>query len=227
MDTSGDFYLHAALSQKAQIALHVARLKKGEKSSTKLTREELINFRNRIALKSIGVSDTPGTQIRYISHKYPPSVASFSALTKIFTQDLRLETNHRGHYMVLRTITPPTKAAGIVTVAEDENGECELVQFPVFDTDQAIIPNFLSESQVFIVKEPFYKSNTTGELETGTSVCVDHISDIIFLRPNDIRIPPKWQDQGHDLKTDKTAVNWKEEGNRLYGDGRLREAIEW
>lgn len=106
-----------------------------------------------------------------------------------------------------------------MNAVEDENGGCDLIQ--LYNMDETRDPRkILPEGQVLIVKEPFYKSNVTG----GTSIRVDHVSDVIFLTPGDNRVPTKWQPR---ITVDKTAMEWKEEGNTLFRDGEFHEAIEW
>lgn len=107
-----------------------------------------------------------------------------------------------------------------MNAVEDENGGCDLIQ--LYNMDEARDPReILPEGQVLIVKEPFYKSNVTG----GTSVRVDHVSDVIFLGPGDDRVPPKWRPRI--TPANKTAMDWKEEGNTLLRGGEFRKAIEW
>lgn len=107
-----------------------------------------------------------------------------------------------------------------MNAVEDENGGCDLIQ--LYNTDETRDPRkILPEGQVLIVKEPFYKSNVAG----GTSVRVDHVSDVIFLSPGDDRIPPKWQPCI--TPVNKTAMDWKEEGNALLRGSEFHKAIEW
>lgn len=107
-----------------------------------------------------------------------------------------------------------------MNAVEDENGGCDFIQ--LYNMDQNRDPRkILPEGQVLIVKEPFYKANITG----GTSIRVDHVSDVMFLSADDSRVPLKWQSRI--TSVDKTAADWKEEGNVSFRDGQFTEAIEW
>lgn len=107
-----------------------------------------------------------------------------------------------------------------MNAVEDENGGCDLVQ--LYNMDETRDPRkILPKGQVFIVKEPFYKLNIAG----GTSIRVDHVSDVIFLSPDDNRVPLKWQPRI--TPANKTTMDWKEEGNTLFRNGEFHEAIEW
>lgn len=193
---------------------------KGQKPLTRVSREELARNQLIFEYRPSGPNSGPNLQISYISHKYPPSVAPLSTLTKTYINDLYLETNHRGSYVLLRTIGPPSKSGAVMNAVEDENGGCDLVQ--LYNMDEARDPRkILPEGQVLIVKEPFYKSNIAG----GTSIRVDHVSDVIFLSPDDNQVPLKWQSRI--IPVNKTAMDWKEEGNTLFRDGEFHEAIEW
>lgn len=219
---SNDTY-YLSLLKNAQITLQSANRMKGQKPLTRFSREELAKNQLVFEYKPSGSNSGPKqaqATISYISHKYSPSVAPLSTLTKTYINDLCLETNHRGSYVLLRTIGPPSKSVAVMNAVEDENGGCDLVQ--LYNTDEARDPRkILPKGQVFIVKEPFYKLNIAG----GTSIRVDHVSDVIFLSPDDNRVPLKWQTRI--TPVNKTTMDWKEEGNTLFRDGEFHEAIEW
>lgn len=222
LDLSND-NRYLSLLRNAQTGLQAANRKKGKKPAIKMTRGELSRDQLIFQYKP-DIANNQSNQyqlnISYISHKYPPSVAPLSALVKTYINDLRLETNHRGSYVLLRTIGPPSKMGAVMNAVEDENGGCDLIQ--LYNTDEDRDPRkILPEGQVLIVKEPFYKENTTK----GTSIRVDHVSDVIFLNAGDSRIPLKWQPRI--TPVDKTAADWKEEGNNLFRSGEFHEAIEW
>jgi hypothetical protein len=167
-----------------------------------------------------GTQTFDDVQVTYIFHRFPPSVAPLKSLKKTYIDNLLLETNHRGEYVVLRTITPSTRLTAVMSAVENETGACDHLQ--IYNMNRDLHPKkILPEGQVVIIKEPFYKMN----LNRGTGIRVDHVSDVIFLDPNDDRIPIKWQPS---VKSPgKTPVDWKEEGNTYYKSKKFYEAIEW
>lgn len=220
-DLSNDAY-YLSLLKNAQITLQSANRMKGQKPLARASREELARNQLVFEYKPSGSNSGPNqaqVSISYISHKYPPSVAPLSTLAKTYINNLCLETNHRGSYVLLRTIGPPSKSGAVMNAVEDEHGGCDLIQ--LYNMDEARDPRkILPEGQVLIVKEPFYKLNMTK----GTSIRVDHVSDVIFLSPGDNRVPLKWQPRTAPVKT---SMDWKEEGNTLFRNGEFHEAIEW
>lgn len=219
-----DLSYDARLIQQLGIAkgvLRAASLKKGQKPVTRPSRQQLIRdqymYQPRAGTPDINLSQI---HISYIAHRFPPSVTPISALKKTYINDLLLETNHRGSYILLRTIAPPTRMTAVMSAVEDEKGGCEFVQLYNMNTKRDR-RKILPEGQILIIKEPFYKSNATG----GTGIRVDHVSDVIFLSPGDSLIPMKWQPRVQSL--DKTAMDWKEEGNALFRRKEYYEAIEW
>jgi len=76
----------------------------------------------------------------------------------------------------------------VTTIAEDENGEVELVE--IYNQDGHRSPaSIMPEGQVFIVKEPYFKTASDG----AASIRVDDVSDVIFLEGEDDRIPENWR----------------------------------
>lgn len=123
-----------------------------------------------------------------ISETYPPSTQSLSTLSKIMINDLRLETHHRGRYLLVRAATPPDKVIAIMNIVEDEDGEVVLLQ--VYNQDESgDFNHVVPYGTVCVVKEPYFK--TTGD--GGDGLRVDHVSDIVFLNPLDARIPREWR----------------------------------
>jgi len=225
--TWADQWLH--YFERSERILKEAEARKGQKPLDKPSRSEYISQHNFLNNKThtwgrgrgyqreeytVGLS----TNITYNEH--PPCIVPFATLKKTFLDDLRLELAHRGSYMILRAVVNPNKYVSVTTVAEDENGEVELVQ--VYNQDEHRSPeSIIPEGQVFIVKEPYFKTTSGG----GTSIRVDHVSDIIFLDGEDERIPEKWRPRIRLLA--RRSLDWKEDGNRFYRGKQYFEAAQW
>ncbi len=98
--------------------------------------------------------------------------------------DLKGETHHRGQGLVVRTIAPPYRGAGTVTVVEDEYGNAD--KLAIYNQSEASILSNLPEGCIVAVKEPYYQHN--GD-DSDYMICVDHPSDVIMLRFNDPHHP--------------------------------------
>jgi len=211
---------------RAEEIFKAAEARKGQKPINKPSRFQYIFQHNlqdeaqrktRVAGSDEGMT-TISINIAYNEH--PPCTIPFATLEKRFLDDLRLEIAHRGSYLILRAVVNPIKYVSMTTVAEDENGEVELVQ--VYNQDERRSPaSIMPEGQVFIVKEPYFKGNAGG----GTSIRIDHVSDIIFLDSEDDRIPEKWRPRIRQLET--RPLDWKDDGNRLYKEKQYFEAAQW
>ncbi|RPA91718.1 hypothetical protein L873DRAFT_1712802 [Choiromyces venosus 120613-1] len=206
---------------RAEIILKAAEGRKGQKPLFKPSRATAIYAHNacssRTQSRAAGTT-LIATNIAYNEH--PPCITPFDALEKKYLDDLWLELAHRGSYVILRAVVNPNKYVSISIIAEDENGEVELVQ--IYNQDDRRLPvSIVPEGQVFIVKEPFFKTTSGG----GTSIRVDHVSDIVFLDGEDERIPEKWRPRLRLLA--RRPLDWKEDGNRFYGGKQYFEAAQW
>jgi hypothetical protein len=160
----------------------------------------------------------PALRWTFISEVYLPSAVSSRSLTPLSIRDLRLETHHRGKYLLLRTVTPPSKITGILTVVEDERGDGELLQ--LYNQDERVDPaDIIPINTVCLIKEPYYKKTSGG----GYAIRVDHVSDLIFPTPLDSRIPLKWRNSQAQTWT---AEDWKEHGNAAVRAGNFVKARE-
>jgi len=209
--------------KRAEEILKGTETRKGQKPIHKLSRSQLI-FQHKNAQTRVRGGRPEGVKLRIsfniTYNEHPPCTIPFATLEKRFIGDLRLEIAHRGSYLMLRAVVNPIKYVSITTVAEDENGEVELVQ--VYNQDDRRSPaSIMPEGQVFIVKEPYFKETAGG----GTGIRVDHISDIILLDGEDERIPEKWRPRIRQLET--RLLDWKDDGNRFYKEKQYFEAAQW
>ncbi len=74
---------------------------------------------------------------------------------------------------------------------------------------------------VVVIKEPYFKQTSDG----GYGVRIDHVGDILWLRPGDERIPGQWSPRLIDL--DENALEWKKEGNYAVEKKEYWRAISW
>lgn len=110
---------------------------------------------------------------------YPPCITKVDELKQIKIQDLQLETHHRGVYLLLRCITPPSRMTAIMVLVEDKNEDVAMLQM-YQQEDAKIRPaaEIANTGTVLLVKKPYYKVMGDGEY----GLRVDHLSDVVQLR---------------------------------------------
>ena len=134
--------------------------------------------------------------------------------------DLRLETWHKGFYLICQTIEPPNALDSVVTLVQDKVGGVEVVGVRFLDD----YSQFLASGSIIIIKEPFYK--TLGD---SALIRVDSPSNIIKVYRDDglynkfcinkvewKHIANEYNDRVFDSPVPDTAEKWKFRGNQLY-----------
>ncbi|RGP80068.1 hypothetical protein FLONG3_1839 [Fusarium longipes] len=174
------------------------------------------------SLKTIPITQVP--------EPYPPCTLEEKDLKSIRISDMRLDTHHRGTKVLLHTLSAPDRNDAIMVIVEDEGDTAVLMKLYQQEDEKKVPCNsFLGNSEVFFVKEPFFKrsydNDSDGPLMVRSayySLRVDHPSDIIFLHKNDERIPQKWRDDI--LNIDKSSLEWRNEGNKSFRDKQWASA---
>lgn len=155
----------------------------------------------------------------FLGEAYPPCTSPLSSLTPIALRDLRLETQHRGRVLIVKTFCHPIRMTAIQNAVEDEFGDVELLA--IYNLPQTVALNeILPHGVIVAVKEPYYKRTADG----GTVVRVDHPSDFISLRPNDQIIPTRLAPRI--LEVNLSALSLKEEGNAAFKRGDWQLAVD-
>jgi len=193
---------------------------KGTQPPYKKPRSTIINgFLSSLRARTENYDTMPHHMLStFISDTYLPSAIPSKSLRRISIRDLRLETHHRGSYLLVRTVTPPSKMTGIMTVVEDEDHSVEFLQIYNLDEEQDF-RDIIPMNKICLIKEPYYKMTADG----GFALRVDHVSDLLFPNCLDNRIPLKWRD----LKVkDWTAEDWRNKGNTAVRTGNFIEARE-
>ena len=126
----------------------------------------------------------------FISPAYLPCTTLIIELIHIAIKDLQLETHHRGIYLLLQSITPPSHITAIIAIMEDENGDVIMLQLcQQEDKGNRIAIDIVNVDTILLIKEPYFKVIRDGKY----GLCVDHLSDIIYIKRDDARIPKTWQ----------------------------------
>ncbi|PYI35413.1 TPR domain protein [Aspergillus indologenus CBS 114.80] len=208
--------LNADLLQKHKLRFEFAQSHKGEEyPSTKHLRAELPQL-----FKVRGHHWTEGSIFSFpLSPAYAPCTTPLEHLTKVMVDNVKLETHHRGQYILLRTLTPTDFRVVVGAVTEDEAGNVIMLQLHNQETE-VFARGGLSEGTVLVVVEPYLHI-------PGISPCalrVDHPSDQRVLSDWDIMVPVQWRRQlvGPELG----AMQWKAKGNDAFNAGGYRRAID-
>ncbi|KAH8882509.1 hypothetical protein GQ53DRAFT_812008 [Thozetella sp. PMI_491] len=184
---------------------------------SKSSREQLIKTHRSHLKKQDLVDDAPRpVKQPVMSEAYPASARSIKDLEIIPLSELRLEIHHRGKGLVVRAITPPYISAGSISIVEDGFGNVD--KLAIYNQPDSSVLSALPEGCVVAVKEPYYKDNGGGK---DYMICVDHPSDVIFLRFSDPVIPESLR-MGPLLKS---AKEWKDAGDKAFIEKDLPTAV--
>jgi len=215
-------YLQLLLKQKQ--SFRDAQRREGQHYAAKKSRDEItLQFRLRAMMKQ-GKYNHNNHILRssFVPPAYLPCLTPFCDLTKVMITDLRLETHHRGAYLLLRSITPPDRMTAIMAIVEDENKDVLMLQlYYQEEENERAAEEILEEGTVLIVKEPYLKLMSDGDV----GLRVDHLSDVMHLPIYDERVPSCWRLRlaEHDV----AASAWKTKGNDRFKESKYHAAIEW
>ncbi|KAL8936569.1 MAG: hypothetical protein Q9211_004123 [Gyalolechia sp. 1 TL-2023] len=156
----------------------------------------------------------------FIPPAYLPCTTSMTELKHVAIKDLQLETHHRGTYLLLRAITPPSRMTAIMVVMEDENGDAIMLQlYQQEDEGKRAAADIVSVGTILLVKEPYFKVMGDGEY----GLRVDHLSDVVHLKKDDARMPTAWQPRL--IEIERSAESLKIKGNLSMAESRYWDAI--
>lgn len=201
-------------------SLRNAQAHKGQYPKEWRPRDEIISvFLSRPWLRSNVGTDRIAILSSFLPLSYPPSTSPLCDLKKAMLKDLVLETHHRGHYLLLRTVTPAKVMNAILMIVEDEAKDCILLQ--LHNQELACTADSWEEGTVLIVKEPCLRTMSDG----GLGIRADHLSDVILLPRFDERVPLSWQQMSTELE--RSSNGWRILGNNFFTKSRYQSAVEW
>lgn len=148
---------------------------------------------------------------------YPPSTASIQTLNKIFLNDMTLESQHQGSYILVQLHPNENLRLGI-GIGVDEIGNVVGVRM-ILQNGQQVYNEYLGDAKFLIIKEPLYIAYP--ESPAGY-ISIYHISDVVVLSSSDPRLPQKWK-----LQVDMTTDEWRLVGNKAVREKKFYNAINW
>ncbi|RBR11206.1 uncharacterized protein FIESC28_09090 [Fusarium coffeatum] len=143
-----------------------------------------------------------------IGSPYLPCTEKLEDLTPMKLFDLRMETHHRGYFLLLRRVSPVVMLkASSWAVVRDGSEDVERLEMFLHKSQHG--QDSLDTASEFIVKEPYYTLNTNGE----PTIRVDHPSDLIMTEISES--PESWRkkytgNSSHELPS---AEAYKQKGN--------------
>ncbi|KAF3923141.1 hypothetical protein ABW20_dc0107877 [Dactylellina cionopaga] len=199
-----------------------AKLLTGQRPPSKFTRTELIQaLRSRTLLdEGCSLSGVSYESAEFKIEPYAPSkFRAVEKLTKIYIDDLKLETRHRDEVVFVRTIVDAKRLTSVSTIVEDENGD--VTQLQVFNMGRRVdLEEAFPKNQIIAIKEPLFMFSSTAV----PSIRVDHISDMVMLHCDDVSVPKAWS-CADEIK--RTADDFKNIGNQAMKIGKTGEALKW
>ncbi|KAF1959181.1 hypothetical protein CC80DRAFT_467564 [Byssothecium circinans] len=167
-----------------------------------------------------GSDQKPMLHSSFIPPAYLPCTAPLAELQRIAIRDLQLETHHRGTYLLLRAITPPSRMTGVMVLVEDERADVIMLQLYQQEEEKVReAADVVNVNTILLVKEPYFKVMASGEY----GLRVDHLSDVIYVGRDDPRIPKAWRSSL--LTADRSAESLRLKGNSAVGKGNYWQAI--
>jgi hypothetical protein len=213
-------YLEYLKTQKETLAK--AKLRKGQIPQDRWSKEQWCSSFMVSLMMQRTQSKSSGLLLHssFVPEAYHPCIKSFAELKPITIKSLKLETHHRGTFLILRSLTPPDRMTAIMAVVEDGNGDATLLQLYQQDEEEVRkATDVVDTGTILIVKEPYYKVMSNGRY----GLRVDHISDVVFLHEADERVPKAWIPRV--IKLDRSAESLKAQGNEAMKKDRYWDAI--
>lgn len=192
MDTLNVSYQREYMVQMARQreALLAASARAGQPPARKSRDDVLSTFKKQAKraekgrMQAIRSSETQ-IQSTFVPPAYAACVVPVADLKKMGVDELRLETHHRGRFVLLRVVAGPSRMTALVGVGEDEEGRVVRVQV----YQQGDESEVWKIGGVVVVKEPYFKESGDGD----TGIRVDHMGDIMALPANHPLVPEKWR----------------------------------
>lgn len=140
-------------------------------------------------------------------------------MVSISIPELQLDTHHRGKVLFVRAIDTALRVAAVHSIVQDNTGIAD--RLALYNTDVAArAEDLLPEDAILAIKEPYYMAYANRSY----SLRVDHPSDLVQLSSLDTRVPGGVS--ASLVGFDKSALDWKKEGNVAYGGENYLAALQ-
>ncbi|KAF2845050.1 hypothetical protein T440DRAFT_545688 [Plenodomus tracheiphilus IPT5] len=209
------------LSRQKQM-LQEAKKRQGQRPQHWRGRDEMyMSFMMAIMGRTTQKGETNMVHTSFVPPSYLPCSTPLAALQPINIRELRVETHHRGTYLMVRAITPPSRMTGIMVLVEDEREHVVMLQLYQQDSEMTrAAKDIVNVGTVMILKEPFFKLMASGEY----GLRVDHLADVVEIGDYDPRRPIRWRPRV--LDEERTVESLKLDGNEAVSDRNYWRAIQ-
>jgi hypothetical protein len=222
VDTDISTYFQQLQSQKQ--VLKMAKSRQGQRAPNPMSREHTYQqFMISLMIQSEKRNQNEKHMIHssFIPPAYLPCTTPLAQQKPITIRQLRLETHHRGTYLIARAITPPNRMTGILVLVEDDHDDVVTVQ--IYQQEQEDVgeaTEIVDVGTILLIQEPYYKLMASGQC----GIRVDHLSDVRTIDKNDPMIPHKWLPRISEIG--ESAEISKSNGDSAVGAGRYWRAIK-
>jgi hypothetical protein len=151
---------------------------------------------------------------------YPPSTIDLLEANRVYINNLRINSRNANDIIILRTITDPYVHSSSITIVEDEQGN--FARLTLCNVDDSVLDPVLAKDSIITVKQPCW----SVVADRVYHICVDHPSDLVFLRPNEELVPTTWR-RAENPTSMQTALEWKQKGDSMFLEKNFRKALEW
>jgi hypothetical protein len=212
---------HSQLLVQQKQVLERAKKRKGQRPQDWKPKQEIyMSFMVALMARSMHRQDNHMIHTSFVPPSYLPCNTSLAELRSVHVRDLKLETHHRGRYLMVRAITPPNRMTGILVLVEDESEHAIMLQIYQQDDEEIrAASDIVDVETVMILKEPFLKVMASGEY----GLRVDHVSDFIIIDDHDSRRPAQWRPRV--LDAERSVESLKKNGNEAMSAGKPWVAI--
>lgn len=120
-----------------------------------MVQRHLISIRNAKDFNSPNGGTLSTSQI---PAPYPPCILPAAQLKPIYISQMKLETHHRLHSIVVRLLTPPNRVTAIMAIVEDIEGTAVLLQL-YHQAAEEVVPaaKIFTPGKLLLLKEPSSK----------------------------------------------------------------------
>jgi hypothetical protein len=199
MDNVSDDDAFVSVMHMQKGILQAAAARRGEQEHPRPSRKQLVdNHAMRLSRSQASTAGRSGggsvmqpfTMV--FAEPYYPSLSPYISMTKMPLSDLRLETHHRGRYLLVRNVVEPLQILCITTVVEDEHGDAAVLRLyhqlrpdVTQETPNMVVP----AGGVCVIKKPYIELTS----DRGYAISIDYLGDVVWLAEDDEAVPAIWR----------------------------------
>ncbi|KDQ15102.1 hypothetical protein BOTBODRAFT_32078 [Botryobasidium botryosum FD-172 SS1] len=202
----------------------------GPAPSPPVHRPSLINalVQSRATLEQSTQKNDVDVKSTYVGHERHYSTTPLSKLRRIEFAKMQIRKAHKGHYLLCRLVTPPTRIVATQICIEDPTGDVRslsIYNYPGTRLAPAkVLDTLFPTGTIIAIREPYLK---IGLHDGAPFVRVDSPSDIVFIKPSDLILDGiRWKFPiSTSTPVPRTANGWKDLGNGHFKSGQYFASV--